>query len=147
MSEEKSNKNIEITEEEKSNKDIEKNEEEKLPFARAEILRLMKENLSEDKQIRERVKVEMNNFLYSILVDVCRELDKYPYTTIDYEMLKECIYPYTNIKQINQERMRILMHLNAIKSDCDALAMDVEKTLRLKDVDEEDDFTPMTGRI
>ena len=39
------------------------------------------------------------------------------------------------------------MHLNAIKSDCDALAMDVEKTLRLKDVDEEDDFTPMTGRI
>ena len=64
--------------EEKSNKDIEKNEEEKLPFARAEILRLMKENLSEDKQIRERVKVEMNNFLYSILVDVCRELDKYP---------------------------------------------------------------------
>ena len=133
--------------EEKSNKDIEKNEEEKLPFARAEILRLMKENLSEDKQIRERVKVEMNNFLYSILVDVCRELDKYPYTTIDYEMLKECIYPYTNIKQINKERMRILMHLNAIKSDCDALAMDVEKTLRLKDVDEEDDFTPMTGRI
>ena len=133
--------------EEKSNKDIEKNEEEKLPFARAEILRLMKENLSEDKQIRERVKVEMNNFLYGILVDVCRELDKYPYTTIDYEMLKECIYPYTNIKQINQERLRILMHLNAIKSDCDALAMDVEKTLRLKDVDEEDDFTPMTGRI
>ena len=133
--------------EEKSNKYIEKNEEEKLPFARAEILRLMKENLSEDKIIRERVKVEMNNFLYGILADVCRELDKYPYTTIDYEMLKECIYPYTNIKQINKERMRILMHLNAIKSDCDALAMDVEKTLRRKDVDEEDDFTPMTGRI
>ena len=133
--------------EEKSNKDIEKNEEEKLPFAKAEIIRLMKENLSEDKIIRERVKVEMNNFLYGILADVCRELDKYPYTTIDYEMLKECIYPYTNIKQINKERMRILMHLNAIKSDCDALAMDVEKTLRLKDVDEEDDFTPMTGRI
>ena len=147
MSEEKSNKNIEITEEEKSNKDIEKNEEEKLPFAKAEIIRLMKENLSEDKIIRERVKVEMNNFLYGILADVCRELDKYPYTTIDYEMLKECIYPYTNIKQINKERMRILMHLKAIKSDCDALAMDVEKTLRLKDVDEEDDFTPMTGRI
>ena len=68
--------------------------------------------------------------LPGILVDVCRELEKYPYATIDYEMLKECIYPYTNIKQINQERMRILMHLNAIKSDCDALAMDVEKTLK-----------------
>ena len=130
-----------------SYKDIKEkeNEKEDLPFARAEILRLMKENLSEDKQIRERVKVEMNKFLYSILVDVCKELDKYPYTTIDYEMLRECIYPYTNIKNINQEKMRILAHLNAIKSDCDALTMDVQKTLKLKDVDEEDEFAPFTG--
>jgi hypothetical protein len=130
-----------------SNKDIKEkeNEKEDLPFARAEILRLMKDNLSEDKQIRERVKVEMNKFLYSILADVCKELDKYPYTTIDYEMLRECIYPYTNIKNINQEKMRILAHLNAIKSDCDAMTLDVQKTLKLKDVDEEDEFAPFTG--
>ena len=133
--------------EEKLDKGLEENKEEKLPFAKAEIIRLMKENLSEDRQIKERVKVEMNNFLYGILVDVCRELEKYPYATIDYEMLKECIYPYTNIKQINQERMRILMHLNAIKSDCDALAMDVEKTLRIKDTTEKDDLSPLTGEI
>lgn len=133
--------------EEKSDKNLEENQEEKLPFAKAEIIRLMKENLSPDRQIKERVKVEMNNFLYGIMVDVCRELEKYPYATIDYEMFKECIYPYTNIKQINQERMRILMHLNAIKSDCDALAMDVEKTLRIRDTSEEDDFSPLTGRI
>lgn len=130
-----------------SYKDIKEkeNEKEDLPFARAEILRLMKENLSEDKQIRERVKVEMNKFLYSILADVCKELDKYPYTTIDYEMLRECIYPYTNIKNINQEKMRILAHLNAIKSDCDALTMDVQKTLKLRDIEEEDEFAPFTG--
>ncbi len=133
--------------EEKLDKRLEENQEEKLPFAKAEIIRLMKENLSKDRQIKERVKVEMNNFLYGILVDVCSELEKYPYATIDYEMLKECIYPYTNIKQINQERMRILMHLNAIKSDCDALAMDVEKTLRIKDTTEKDDFSPLTGEI
>ena len=133
--------------EEKLDKGLEENQEEKLPFAKAEIIRLMKENLSKDRQIKERVKVEMNNFIYGILVDVCRELEKYPYATIDYEMFKECIYPYTNIKQINQERMRILMHLNAIKSDCDALAMDVEKTLRIKDTSEKDDFSPLTGKI
>ena len=130
---------------EKSNKGLEENEKEELPFAKAEVLRLMRENLSSDKIIRERVKVEMNKFLYSIVQDVCRELDKYPYTTIDYEMLKECIYPYTNIKHINQERMRILAHLNAIKSDCDALTMDVEKTLRLNDGNDKDDFRPMTS--
>lgn len=117
---------------------IEENEDEKLPFAKAEVVRLMKENLDSDKMIKERVKVEMNRFLGDVLKNVCKQLNEYPYTTIDYEMLKESTYPYTNIERINQEKERILLHLNAIKADCDALAMDVEKTLKLKDVDEED---------
>ena len=111
---------------------------EKLPFAKNEVYRLMKENLDSDKMIKEQVKVEMNKFLYSILKEVCKQLNEYPYTTVDYGMFKECIYPYWNIKKINQERERILKHLDAIKADCDALAMDVEKSLRLKDAVEDD---------
>ena len=120
------------------------NEKEKLPFAKNEVYRLMRENLDSDKMIKDRVKVEMNRFLYSILVNVCKQLNDYPYTTIDYEMLKECIYPYTNIERINEEKKRILMHLDAIKADCDALAMDVEKSLKLKDTVENDFFVPVT---
>ena len=109
------------------------NQKEKLPFAKNEVYRLMKDNLDDDKMIKEQVKVEMNRFLYGILKNVCQKLNEYPYTTVDYGMFKECIYPYKNIQKINQERERILMHLDAIKADCDALAMDVEKSLRLKD--------------
>ena len=111
-----------------------------LPFAKAEVVRLMKQNLDSDKMIRERVKVEMNNFLGEVLEKVCEQLNEYPYTTIEYEMLKESIYPYKNIERINEEKKRILMHLEAIKADCDALSMDVKKSLKLKDVDEEDEF-------
>ena len=114
--------------------------DEKLPFAKNEIYRLMKENLDSDKMIRDQVKVEMNRFLYSILVSVCKQLNEYPYTTIEHEMLKECIYPYANIERINEEKQRILVHLNAIKADCDALAMDVEKSMKLKDTVEVDSF-------
>ncbi len=116
-------------------------DEESLPFAKAEVVRLMKENLDDDKMIRERVKVEMNKFLGDILKNVCKQLNDYPYTTIEYEMLKESTYPYTNIERINQEKERILLHLEAIKADCDALSMDVKKTLKLKDTAEEEDFT------
>ena len=116
-------------------------EDEKLPFAKAEVVRLMKENLDDDKMIRERVKVEMNKFLGEVLKNVCKQLNDYPYTTIEYEMLKESNYPYTNIERINQEKERILLHLEAIKADCNALAMDVQKTLKLKDVVEEDTFS------
>ena len=111
---------------------------EKLPFAKNEVTRLMRENLDADKMIKDRVKVEMNRFLYSILENVCRQLNEYPYTTVDYAMFKECIYPYTNIGKINQEKERILTHLDAIKADCDALARDVERSLRLKDTVEDD---------
>ena len=110
-----------------------------LPFAKAEVVRLMKQNLDRDKMIRERVKVEMNKFLGEVLVKVCEQLNEYPYTTIEYEMLKESIYPYQNIERINEEKKRILMHLHAIKADCDALSMDVKKTLKLKDVSEEEE--------
>lgn len=115
-------------------------QKEKLPFAKAEVVKLMKRNLDDDKMIREQVKVEMNKFLGRILENVCAQLNEYPYTTVDYEMLKECIYPYTNIERINQEKERILLHLEAIKADCDALSMDVQKTMKLKDVIKEDTF-------
>ena len=122
-------------------------DEEKLPFAKAEVVRLMKENLDDDKMIRERVKVEMNKFLGDVLKNVCKQLNDYPYTTIEYEMLKESTYPYTNIERINQEKERILLHLEAIKADCNALAMDVQKTLKLKDVVEEDSFTDFSANV
>lgn len=125
--------------EENSEEFIEEDDE-KLPFAKAEVVRLMKENLDDDKMIRERVKVEMNKFLGEVLKNVCKQLNDYPYTTVEYEMLKESTYPYTNIERINQEKERILLHLEAIKADCNALAMDVQKTLKLKDVVEEDTF-------
>lgn len=117
----------------------------KLPFAKNEVYRLMKENLDDDKMIKARVKEEMNKFLYSILKNVCKQLNEYPYTTVDYGMFKECIYPYTNIEKINQEKERILIHLDAIKADCDALAMDVEKSLRVKDTVEDDFIADFSG--
>ena len=69
----------------KSNQENDEFEIEILPFAKAELVRLMKMNLDSDKMIRERVKVEMNKFLYEVLKEVCYELNKYPYTTIAYE--------------------------------------------------------------
>ena len=107
-----------------------------LPFAYNEIVRLMKENLDNDKMIKEQVKIEMNKFLGDILVKVCKQLNQYPYSTIDYEMLKECIYPYSNIDRIDAERERIISHLESIKADCNILIADAERTLKKNEGDE-----------
>jgi histone H3/H4 len=130
------NEEIREDEEFEDNEEIPEEETEDLPFAKAEVVRLMKQNLDSDKMIRERVKVEMNKFLGQILENVCNQLNEYPYTTIEYEMLKESIYPYKNIERINEEKERILKHLDAIKADCDALSLDVRRTLKIKEVED-----------
>ncbi len=130
---------IENTNEEIEDFEENSEEDEKLPFAKAEVVRLMKKHLDDDKMIRERVKVEMNNFLGDVLENVCKQLNEYPYSTVEYEMLKESTYPYTNIERINEEKIRILKHLDAIKADCDALSMDVKATLKLNDKPNEED--------
>ncbi|MEN6291004.1 MULTISPECIES: ubiquitin family protein [Methanobacterium] len=133
-----SDEEIQKTEEniEEGQEEGQEEEAEDLPFAKAEVVRLMKQHLDSDKMIRERVKVEMNKFLGDVLEKVCKQLNEYPYTTIEYEMLKESIYPYKNVERINEEKERILKHLDAIKADCDALSLDVRRTLKLKDVED-----------
>lgn len=106
-----------------------------LPFAYNEVVRLMKNELDDDKMVRERVKIEMNKFLGDVLVKVCKQLNEYSYSTITYDMLKECLYPYESIDRINQERERIITHLEAIKRDCDILIADTEKVLRINEND------------
>jgi histone H3/H4 len=143
MNEEEIQKTEEVQEEEVQEGEAEEVQEgeaeeeaEGLPFAKAEVVRLMKQHLDNDKMIRERVKVEMNKFLGDVLEKVCKQLNEYPYTTVEYEMLKESIYPYKNVERINEEKERILIHLDAIKADCDALSLDVRRTLKLKDVED-----------
>ena len=104
-----------------------------LPLAYNEVVRLMKNELDDDKMVRERVKVEMNKFLGDVLVKVCKQLNEYSYSTITYDMLKECLYPYESIDRINKERERIITHLEAIKRDCDILITDTEKVLRINE--------------
>ncbi|MBP5699378.1 MAG: hypothetical protein J6W71_00810 [Methanobrevibacter sp.] len=127
--------------------DFEEYPEEELHFVKHELVRLMKMNLDSDKMIRERVKVEMNKFIYKILQEVCIEMNKHPYAIIEYEMFEEAIYPYLHVKEINQEKKRILAHLDAIKSDCEVLSAYVKKTLKINDSRDEDDFIPLTGRV
>lgn len=125
--------------------EIKKEKRGDLPFAYNEIVRLMKKNLDNDKMIKEQVKIEMNKFLGDILVKVCKQLNQYPYSTIDYEMLKECIYPYSNIDRIDAERERIISHLESIKADCNILIADAERTLRKNEGDENPQIPPQSS--
>lgn len=106
-----------------------------LPFAKAEITRLMKEHLEDDKQISKRVKIGMNLFLGNMLKEVCEKLNKYPYMLLEYHMFEEAIYPYENIYKIDKEKIRIIKHMESIKADCEVLKEYVKESMKSHDVD------------
>jgi hypothetical protein len=101
--------------------EIPEEELQKLPFANAEIVRLMKQGLTQDKMIRKEVKIAMNKFLAKIVTKICERLDKYPYVMMEYSMFKEAIRPYENIEAWQLEKDRIVKYLDKIKADCDHL--------------------------
>lgn len=101
--------------------------EENLPFAKAEVVRLMKELLPKNRWITDKVKTETNLFLYKILKETCDKLAREPYATINYAMLKEALMPYEMMGEIEAEKTRIIRSLEKIKSDCDVMIEAVER--------------------
>ena len=102
-------------------------DDENLPFAKAEVVRLMKEVLPKNRWITDKVKIEMNMFLYEILKNVCEKLAREPYATINYAMLKEAFMSYEMLGEIEAEKTRIIRSLEKIKSDCDVMIEAVER--------------------
>jgi hypothetical protein len=96
-------------------------------FPMAPIVRLMKQEMDEDKMIRRRVKEGMNQWLESLCRKVAKRMNQSEYTMVEIDDLKTAIEPYEMIESTEQERLRIVATLEKIKQDCDSLIMDVNR--------------------
>lgn len=102
-------------------------EGEHLAFAMAPVVRLMKEELDNDKMIRRGVKVGMNKWLEKLARKVARKMNQSEYTVVEVDDLKTAIEPYEMIDDVELERQRIVATLEKIKMDCNSLIMDVSR--------------------
>jgi hypothetical protein len=102
-------------------------DDEKLPFPNARVVRLMRESLDANKQIKSVVKKEMNLFLGRIVTTICKKMNEFDYSYADYGMFKQAIETFENIQTIELEKIRIIKALEKIKADCDVLVNDVER--------------------
>lgn len=112
--------------------------DEKVHFAKAEVHRLMKENLPSDVYIQGAVKIGMNNFLYKILEDVCKKLDSYNRPLVTEEMFKETILPYQKALTINKEREYYVSKLTGMENEIKILKLDMESRMETGEVTSDD---------
>ena len=109
----------------------EENEEdtggEQLAFAMSPVVRLMKEEMDQDKMIRKGVKISMNKWLEKLCRKIAKKMNKSDYTVIEVDDFKTAIEPYEMIDDVELERQRIVATLEKIKMDCDSLIRDVNR--------------------
>lgn len=96
-------------------------------FAMSPTVRLMKEELDNDKIIRIHVKKGIVSWLEDIVRKVSKKMKDTPYDAVEMEDFKLAIEPYTRIDDVEEERNRIIATLEKIKQDCDSLARDVNR--------------------
>lgn len=101
-------------------------DDDKLPFPNATVVRLMRQNLDPHKQIKGVVKKEMNLWLGRLIETVCKKMNAFDYSYVDYGMFKQAIETFENIQTIEVEKIRIIKSLDKIKADCDVLIDGVE---------------------
>ncbi len=93
----------------------------KLPFPRATITNLIRKNITPGKQIKGTVKDEMNLWVASLIDKISKKMNSQPYTFVNYEMLKDALAPYEDIKDIDKQRVELLAKISKIKKECDEL--------------------------
>jgi hypothetical protein len=107
----------------------EKNET--LPFPMAPIVRLMKKNLDKDKLIKKDVKVGMNKWLAEMCEKITKKMNETPYASVDLYAFKDAIKIYNDIEHMDKDKQRILVSLEKIKQDCDALIRDLDRKFKV----------------
>jgi hypothetical protein len=107
--------------------DFSPEDEAKYAFPMAPIVRLMKQEMDEDKMIRRRVKEGMNTWLESLCRKVAKKMNQSEYTMVEIDDFKTAVEAYEMIESTEQERLRIVATLEKIKQDCDSLIMDVNR--------------------
>jgi predicted solute-binding protein len=102
-----------------------------LPLPMAPIVRIMRKNLDKDKLIKRSVKEEMNKWLAKMCEKVTKKMNEKPYASVDLQTFKEAIKVYNDVEEMEKEKERILVSLEKIKQDCDALIRDLDRRFKV----------------
>jgi histone H3/H4 len=114
-------------EEKQETEELAPEEEEKLPFPTAAVVRLMRANLDKEKIIKKDVKIAMNKWLGKLCESVTKEMNKANYVTMSRYDFERAIEIYEKVAKFNEEKQRILAHMEAIKRDIERLEKDLGK--------------------
>lgn len=97
-----------------------------LPFPNARVVKIIKENLKREHQIKRDVKVGANELAGQIISDIAQSMDNEEYFTLSVEHFNKAARKYREI-HLNQKRiMRIKKVLEKQRAEIDEIIAEIE---------------------
>ncbi len=110
-----------------TNDEIMQDEDDSLPFPRARVVNLMRDHITEGKQIRSEVKDALNLWLGNLLAKISREMNKSPYGSIGIADFQRAVNPYDQISNLVKDEQRLHVSLEKLKADADQIQRDMRR--------------------
>jgi len=113
--------------EELRKEDMHEEDDGSLPFPRARVVNLMRQHITEGKQIRSEVKDALNAWLGNLLAKVAREMNNSPYGSIGIADFQRATNPYDQISNLVRDEERLHISLEKLKVDADQIQRDMNQ--------------------
>ena len=110
-----------------------------MPFPRARVVSIMRNEIGKAKQIRSEVKEAMNLWLGNLLKKVSREMANTQYGSVGIADFQRATKPYDLIEDIIKDEERLLLSLEKLKADSDHVIREMRRFFsNLKGTERED---------
>ncbi|MFH1779625.1 MAG: hypothetical protein ABH803_00575 [Candidatus Micrarchaeota archaeon] len=116
----------EVNPEEIEGEEVEDEESEDLPFPNARVVKIIKNNLKNQHQIKKDVKVGANVLLGEILNDIAQTMDLEPYFTLSSEHFQKAARKYKEIALQQKRIIRIKKVLEKQRAELDEIITEIE---------------------
>jgi len=98
-----------------------------MPFPRARVVSIMRNEIGKAKQIRSEVKEAMNIWLGTLLKKVAREMANTQYGSVGIADFQRATKPYDLIEDIIKDEERLLLSLEKLKADSDHVIREMRR--------------------
>lgn len=117
-----------MVDEKEAEKVTEKEEDDEgLPFPRARIVNLMREQIGNSKQIRSEVKDAINLWLGDLLKHLSKEMSNTQYGSVGIADFQKATKPYDMIMDIIKDEQRLRLATEKLKADSDSIGRELDR--------------------
>jgi len=106
--------------------ELSEEEDAKLPFPTARVVKIIKENLEKQHQLKSDVKVEANKLLGFILADIAKAMDKEEFFTLSIEHFNKAAKKYKSVDLQAKRIERISKLLEKQKAELEEVLLQLE---------------------